>query len=115
MVDLIEPPVRKNGNHFVATTTSPPAWPAVWSAAASARSEAPLPYISAVSNQLMPRSSETATTSLTVCCVSASQNLPAMPCPPENCQQPSPTGVTSMSVLPSLRLVATAASLSVGL
>ena len=115
MVALIEPAVRKNGNHFVATTTSPLPLPAAVNAAASARSDVPLPYISAVSNQLMPRSSETATTSLTVCCVSASQNLPDMPCPPENCQQPSPTGVTSISVFPSLRRIATGASPTSGL
>ena len=110
-MDPIERAVRKNGNHFVATTTSPLPLPAAVNAAASARSEAPPPYISAVSNQLRPRSSETATTSSTVFCDSASQNFPAMPVPPENCQQPSPTAVTSISVRPSLRRIATGASL----
>ena len=54
--------VRKMGDHFVATTTSPFFLPACLSARDNARSEAPLPYISAVSNQLMPPASEASTT-----------------------------------------------------
>ena len=76
MVDLMDSAVRKMGDHLVATTTSPLVFPACVSAAANARSEAPLPYISAVSNQLMPPASEASTTWSTTDCGIASQKLP---------------------------------------
>src|SRR5512141_947526 len=110
MVERTELAVRRYGDHLVATTTSPLTLPAALSAVASARSEAPWPYISAVSNQLMPPVNEAATISLTARCEMASQYLPARPSPAENCQQPNPTAVTSMSVLPSLRRLAISAS-----
>ena len=49
--------VRPTGLHLVATVTSPGEMPACVSPALRRRSELPFPYISAVSNQVMPPSS----------------------------------------------------------
>ena len=46
--------MRKKGCHFVAMTTAPGFTPSAVSASASFCSDVPLPYASAVSNQLMP-------------------------------------------------------------
>jgi len=56
MVRAMFPAVRRNGTHLVATTTFPGAAPSSRSAEVKARSDCPPPYISAVSNQLIPPS-----------------------------------------------------------
>ena len=61
IVFVMDLAVRSNGIHLVATTTSPFFRPAARSARDSAASERPAPYSSAVSNQLIPAASETAT------------------------------------------------------
>ena len=54
MVAAMDRAVRKKGNHFVATTTLPGFTPSRDKAADRFCSDFPLPYASAVSNQLMP-------------------------------------------------------------
>src|ERR1035437_1428861 len=91
---------RKKGHHFVAISTSPGFLPAACSASDKALSQAPLPYTSAVSNQLIPPSRERDTTFSMRLSSRVGQNFPAMFFCLLNCQQPSPMGVNIRSVRP---------------
>ena len=91
---------RNIGHHFVAIITSPGFFPAACRPFERAFSEAPLPYISAVSNQLIPPSREREMTLLMRSSSSDGQYFPAMFFCLLNCQQPSPIGVTMIPVRP---------------
>src|ERR1035437_3536403 len=91
------------GRHFVAIKTSPGFFFAACKALDSARSDAPLPYSSAVSNQLIPPSRERDTILFIRSSSSVGQNFPAMFFCLLNCQQPSPIGVTIIPVRPRER------------
>ena len=95
--------VLMKGNHLVATTTSPGSTSSSSRARLRHRSDAPRPYASAVSNQLIPSSIETRTISRTSSLGSASQKPPMSPFPSENCQHPRPMGEIWISVAPKGR------------
>src|SRR5450759_286956 len=78
--------------------TSPGFLPVACKALDSALSDAPLPYSSAVSNQLIPPSRERDTILFIRSFSSVGQNFPAMFFCLLNCQQPSPIGVTIIPV-----------------
>src|ERR1035437_2442418 len=94
---------RNIGHHFVAMRISPGVFPAFCKALDNAFSDAPLPYISAVSNQLMPPSRERDTTLSIRSFSSVGQNFPAIFFCLLNCQEPSPIGVTAILVCPRER------------
>src|ERR1039458_2401850 len=94
---------RNIGHHFVAMRISPGFFPAFCKAFDNAFSDAPLPYISAVSNQLMPPSRERDTTFSIRPSSSIGQYLPAILFCLLNCQDPSPIGVTYILVCPRKR------------
>src|SRR5476651_135369 len=100
MVVRMLPALRIVGHHLVATMTWPGLLPDATSARASASSERPRPYASAVSNQLIPPSRDALTMAFTVASGTALQKLPINPCPPENCQHPRPIAEISISVRP---------------
>src|SRR5665213_2844780 len=91
---------RNIGHHFVARRISPGFLPAFCKALDNAFSDAPLPYTSAVSNQLMPPSRDMDTTLSIRSSVSVGQNFPAKFFCLLNCQEPSPIGVTIIWVCP---------------
>ena len=87
--------VRKSGHHLVAIITSASLLPAAFNAAERACSEAPFPYISAVSNQLIPPSKAAFTIAFLSSCWILGKARPNRPLPPpDNSIAPKPMGVT---------------------
>ena len=85
--------VRRIGHHLVATTTSPSAFPAALKRRGErALRRRPFPYISAVSNQLMPPSSAALTMAFFSAWARTGNTRPSRPPPPENSIMPRPIG-----------------------
>src|SRR4030042_6967651 len=110
----ILPAARNRGHHLVAITTSWSLLPAAFKATASDASETPLPYNSAVSNQLIPPSSAARTVAFFSSRVMVGKAKPKYPPPPENSIIPKHKGVILMSVLPNARNGATSLVTLVG-
>jgi hypothetical protein len=85
--------LRPNGSHLVATVTSPGLIPACVRPRANARSDVPPPYISEVSNHVIPPSSAVLMIVSMFSCGTVGDNAEIQPLP-ANWAVPRPIGET---------------------